>query len=482
MRASLIVGAERTELAEDEIPSIRAGSVILEIDDLPSAAGIRLDGRPLGVAFDSERRRGSIAIDLARYTGYHQLLIPPTRRFFFATEDAKLRVAGVVAMLDYLRDVGLAWHGALHFSGTDRALRDLRLDAAWLEASVPRICDVADLIAERPATAVRSTYKRARAGVPALSRTFALLRRERDLLEEHEHGPILVGGRRYAPREVVVRHRQPAIETIGNRRTTRLLLSALSLARAVAEAMPSEPAIPFAPVINELEKRLLLEPFRTLHRRRLYRAIPAAPTGEELFDARYAEVWSLLRALDDERHWSPEQEVMPEYAFATYADQVYQAFVATLLADTLHLASAKPLGGTGPHFSDGRYDLYVNTTPPASILSNWRDESDRPSPLRPDIVLHDRDDNRAVVVDAKYRNDGDRASADSLNEAQLYLQAYGITSAAVIYPPQSQNPVWRAARVAGGDYTLLEFPVRPGDGLRDWLADEGRAALLALFA
>jgi hypothetical protein len=123
----------------------------------------------------------------------------------------------------------------------------------------------------------------------------------------------------------------------------------------------------------------------------------------------------------------------------------------------------------------------VNTVPPDTILSNWRDGTTRPTPLRPDIVIHDRVEDRAVIADAKYRNDGDRASSDSLNEAQLYLQAYAKHSAAIIFPPVSNPPEWRADRVAAGDFALLEFPLRPADGLLDWLAGDGRGALFELF-
>ena len=43
------------------------------------------------------------------------------------------------------------------------------------------------------------------------------------------------------------------------------------------------------------------------------------------------------------------------------------------------------------------------------------------------------------------------------------------------------EPVWQAKAIAAEGYTLLEFPLRPGDGLREWLADDGRAELFALL-
>jgi hypothetical protein len=480
VRAALIVGAERTELGAD-VPTVPAGPVVLEVEDIASAVGIRLDGRPLAASYDRATRRATVSIDLGRYTGYHQLLVPPSERFLFGTDDAKLRIVGVNAMLEYLRDEGLAWQGALQFSGTDRVLRDLRLDAAWLEGNAPVIAEIAAAIAARPATTTSTTYRRAPYGVPALGRTFQLLRRDRDLLEEHPKGPVIVAGTHWAPREIVIRQREAAFDTVGNRRATRLLVLARALASAVARAMATEPAANFAFILELLDRALLLEPFRTLQRRRSYRLVPTHAAREELVDERYARVYELLRELEHGRYWTPEQDVLPDYAFATYADQIYQAFVATLVADAFALEAVKRLGGAGPHFRNDEYDLYVNTTVPSEILSNWRDDTVRPSSLRPDLVLHKRDDGRAVIADAKYRNDGDRASSDSLNEAQLYLQAFGKESAAILFPPKSLEPRWEAHHVAAGGFRLLEFPIRPAPGAREWVAGPGRDALLGLL-
>jgi hypothetical protein len=459
-------------LVEDGVVELPAGSLLIEASGLTDPTTVRLDGRHLELALDESSGRGVAAVDLARATGYHELALGPQRRYLFATSDAKLRLEGVVEMLSYLREEGLAWSGAMFFSGTDLVVRDRRLDKAWLESHGPSIVDLARRIAERPAELRGSRRRRRSHGVPDIGATMRLLRRQPGLLERHAAGPVAFRGEKWAPRELVVRERTRLFDTPGNRRTTALVDSAAALADSVLGALPPVERTHFGELRSELHGCLGLEPFRSLHRARAHRRRGVQRGPEELADERYGQVAALLEELERERSWSPQQAVASDRAYALYADQIYQRFVSIVLAEALGLKRLGDLLGPGPHFQAGDRFLYVDAKPPQTVLRDWRDNTDRRAALRPDLVLFDRATGKAAVLDAKYRQDGDRASNSSLAEVQLYLQAYGLSQVAVVFPPHSPHAPWAPAEVAAEGFRIFELPVRPSSGLATYLAAE----------
>jgi hypothetical protein len=486
--ATLIAGGERHPLQHDQPVLVGAGPVVIVVEG--ATAAIRLDGRPVQAAWDASSGTATIAVDLARDTGFHELIVAANRAYLFGTEDAKLRIDGVRSMLDYLEAAGLAWSGTMFFSGTDQVLRDPRLDRAWIERTLPELLDVARRIAQRPATMRGSRRVRADHGVPDLAATMALLRaRGRDLLEEHPTGPIQVAGpdgeSRWAPREVIVRRRTKATDTVGNRRATALLTDVRALIVTTAGQIPDQDiARALRDHLAEIDEVVRLEPFRTLRRRHAHRGLPRLARAEERTDPRYGLTFGLWRELRQERHWDPSRAVMPERAYAGYADRIYQRFCAILLADALGLEPNPRTAGTGiPAFTSSRFDLYVDTKPPSSVLSDWRDRTERPSSLRPDLVLHERASGRVAVLDSKYRRDkrsGLRASGDSLSEVQLYLQAYGRNEVGVLYPPR--EPYWEINDVTDGQQRIVEIPFRPEAAMAEFLDAHALPTIEGLLA
>ena len=221
-----------------------SGPVVLEVWDVPHREALRLDGRPLIAAYDAARRSATAAIDLKRATGFHLLQVAPDRRYLFGTEDAKLRIDGVVEMLAFLRthaeSLGLAWSGTLQFSGTSQQLRDVRLDVAWLEAHVGEIAALATAVAARPAAVSVRQIERATSGIPHVVATAKLVRRRPELMERHDNGAIEFEGERWSPREIVRQRREQTKDTPGNRTLTRLLVAVLELALVCQAAAPAE--------------------------------------------------------------------------------------------------------------------------------------------------------------------------------------------------------------------------------------------------
>lgn len=453
---------------------VKAGPVVLDLDGVDGPDAVRLDGSRPPVAFDPAARRATVTVDLTRSTGFHQIGVGSTD-YFFGTEDAKLRIDGMVQLLDYLGEHSLTWSGTMFFSGSEAVLRDPRLDWAWLQRVRPGLLEALTAIADRPRLASRRRHRRLDRGRPDVAATMRLLRGRPDLLEELEGGPIIGDRRSFAPREVITRSRTTSFDTSANRRATQLLLGARALASHVRFTAPRESRADVEGLLAALESLLLRHPFRDLASKAA-RPLPSSrPAIEEQNDPRYQAAHALHRELFEDRHWDPTQEVMPEWAYAGLADAIYQRFCAQLLADHFGLQSTalQPGIAPGPHFSNERLELYVDVTPPEEVIRDWREGSERPAALRPDILLRERRSGHVALLDAKYRAAGLRASPDSLTEVQLYLQAYGHSRVAVLFPPGAhdgpEHERWKIHRVTDGHFSIFEIPVLPEPRMADFL-------------
>lgn len=482
--AIVIAGNVRSVLSGSEPAIVPSGPVVVELHGVADAGAVRLDGGPLPVAFDSGSGTATVALNLSRATGYHQLRVGTDRQYIFGTEDAKLRIEGVVDMLGYLRDhaqsSGLSWNGTVQFSGGGHVLRDVRLDAAWLEQHVGEIAELAASVSRRPFTARRTRRELAREGVPDVPETGRLIRRRPELMEAHPSGPVTFEGESWAPRKFVRKRSDHTSDTQGNRTLTRLLVAVLALARASEAAAPTDLQANLATQVEILGRAVRQEPFASIRRQRGHLRIGAHPATEERIDPRYRRARSLLRELLRDRHWDPQHQVSEEWAFAKLADQVFQIFAAIVIARAFELSPQAPLTTAGPHFGSAEYDMWVDSTPPEDVLRNWRTETSTPQALRPDIVLRRRGDHRVAVLDAKYRSSGERATPESLSEAQLYLQSYGCRKVSVIFPPIGQL-VPSPHVITNGHFAVTELPLRPMEDLHAHVADVIRPAIEQSF-
>lgn len=464
---------------------VSSGPVVLEVSDVPHREALRLDGRPLTAAYDDARRSATAAIDLNRATGFHLLQVAPDRQYLFGTEDAKLRIDGVVEMLAFLRShadsLGLAWSGTVQFSGSSQQLRDVRLDVAWLEGHVSEIAAIATAIAARPAAISVRQIERATSGIPHVVATAKLLRRRPELMERHDDGAIDFEGERWSPREIVRQRREQTRDTPGNRTLTRLLVAVLELALVCQAAAPAELKAAVAAHVDAIAQCLRLEPFASLRKGRRHLRVSPFPMREERTDERYRRARALLNELLRDRHWDPHNQVSGEWAFAALADRVYQAFVGIVIAHAFDLAPAQPLGATGPHFASEDYELWIDAVPPSEVLHNWRDDTSTPAALRPDLVLRRIADGEIALLDAKYRSAGIRATPESLSEVQLYLQAFGALEASVVFPPTVTTGAIEPQLITNGRFGLTELPLRPQSDLVEYVRVKLRPAIERTF-
>lgn len=416
---------------------VPAETLTFELSGHEVPATVQLDSRTVSLVLSSDKTRGYFFLDAFRSVGFHHLRIGQAD-YFFATDDAKLRLDGIISLLQFVKHEGLSWGQQLFFSN-GQVVRDPRVDFAWLTKHADEILSVAREISDRPVRRLEHSVAlhQPLGGRIHLQATLSSLRRhQRALLEEHENGHIFIRGRRYSPRAVVASKRTLTIDTVSNRRATHLLLAARSLAQAlIAQRPPSDTRKRLEEIRDNLTAVLRQFPFSHLLERIGH--VDSRPSPEEMSDDRYARSYGLHQELTEGLAWEPGTALANHFAFVAYSDQIYQAFVALLLAEAAHATpvhrSLQP-NLSSPSFRSEQYAIYYDTVPPRDRFHNWRDESSRPSDMRPDISIVDLRRNRGILIDAKYRRDGTRIDTRSLNECQVYMHSFSRRRLIVCYP------------------------------------------------
>lgn len=446
-----------TEVTLTDVPcTVPARPIVLSVAGHRSRT-IQLDGRSIRLSSGSD---GLLAIDLTRSTGYHHIRVGG-EDFWFATEDAKLGLAGIEAMLAHLRTVGTGWTGQLLFSD-GRGLRDAHVVYGWLEQWADAALNTVEAVLAAPQsrTMNRSTLSRRGGGAVLVPATLRLLRSSpREYLEEHATGTLGLAGKKYDPLRVVVRRRTTTLDTVANRRTVSVLDW---IARLCEEVLAGRPE-PSAAVAT----RLWLDRARTVRRRPLAQTlgVGTAPIAdvrqaEETTDSRYRRTYEIWRDLRRQFGWTVSSPPLPRFSYVDRSDSIYQAYAASMLAQALHLKQTSPvLGASTPAFAGAEFDLYYDTHPPAQVLRSWRAGSSRPDTSRPDLLLHERVTGRVALLDAKYRAaDDGRASEDSRKDVTAYLGLYGLDAITILYPGPPEATI---SSVQGQGRTILEVSARP---------------------
>ncbi len=462
----MVVGADAVPLTE-VVTTLPAAPVIVDVA-WSMGMDVLLDGRLL----PGGGTRVLTAVDLTRSTGFHRLQVGQ-QTFWFATEDAKLRLDGIEQMLATLRTSGTGWSGQLLFSD-GVVLRDPHVVYSWLDRCADAALECVRRIIDAPRSISRSDRTPTRRGGRSLHQaaTTRLLRAHPDrYLEESPTGLLTLGGKRYDPLRVVVRTRTTSVESAANRRAVSLVSRLDGLASEVLAADPDAHAAGRCRSWRESASRLLRRPLaRTLAAGAPVGALAAARQTEEAVDARYRESYRLSADLATRFGWAPTQRVLPRFSYVERADTIYQAFVATVLADALGLAQTASVLGQAPlAFAGNDYEIYYDTHPDPSVLRSWRYGSAKPDASRPDVLLRRRASGEVLVIDAKYRVEGTQATEDSRKDISAYMALYGLDTVVIAYPGQ---PPARCAVVSGQGKTILELPIGPWPGLKTELADE----------
>lgn len=473
-RATAVMGADVVPLT-DEVTTLPAAPLVLDVDCV-EGLDIRLDGRSL----PGGRPRVLTAVDLTRSTGFHRLQVGRDT-FWFATEDAKLGLDGIEQMLAALRMSGTGWSGQLLFSD-GVVLRDPHVVYSWLDRCADAALECVRRIVGAPLSIRRSDRIPSRRGGRSLHQTATtrLLRAHPDrYLEQSPAGLLMIGGKRYDALRVIVRTRTKSVESAANRRAVSLVSRLDGLASEVLAAGPDANVAERCRSWRESASRLLRRPLaRMLAAGAPLGALAVPRQTEEAVDVRYRESYRLSTDLAAHFGWAPTQRVLARFSYVERADTIYQAFVATVLADALGLAQTAPvLGQASLAFAGGDYEVYYDTHPEPSVLRSWRYASAKPDASRPDVLLRRASSGEVLVIDAKYRVEGTQATEDSRKDVSAYMALYGLDTVVIAYPGQ---PPARCAVVTGQGKTILELPIGPWPGLKTELVDEAPRLIAAM--
>lgn len=481
---AVIAGRTRTLLsasAELRDPTVvPAQYLTFELEGQKLPAVVWLDGRELPLLHVGASR-GFFVVEASGSVGFHRLRVAEDE-WYFATEDAKLRLLGILDLLDSIQETGLAWGGQLFFADGS-ALRHPKVDYAWLERAAPKILALADAIAERPLRRAHMVPAHQPPGVGKLflRESIAFLRANASLLLEDPVGSIVVGYRTYSPRIVIAGKRERTFSIVGNRRMTELLALSLEMTRSLqSEArIPRTATAALSATARQLQSRLELFPFAQLRGRPA--SLSMRPAPEEVSDDRYRQAFDLHDELTHNLAWEAGLRRAEQLAYVQSADQIYQAFVAVALARAFE---ARQVVGSlrsdlrTPVFRSEAWEIYYDTVPPRPAFANWRDGSGRPSDQKPDLTIIDVTRQRGLLLDAKYRIEPNgRLPTSGIHDAQVYLQSFERKSIAICYPGSGPS----IGRITAKGYTILEVSLGPFPRLEEYLRDELRPALEALM-
>lgn len=464
-KVTAVVGAESVALTE-WLTTLPAAQVVMDV--LWNGSNVLLDGQLL----PHNGTRALTAVDLTRSTGFHRLQAGH-QTFWFATEDSKLRLAGIEQMLARLRTSGTGWSGQLMFSD-GVVLRDPHVVYSWLDRCADSALECARRIIEAPLSIRRSDRKPSRRGGRSLDQaaTTRLLRGHPDrYLEQNPTGLLALGGKRYDPLRVVVRARTASVDSAANRRAVSLIRRLEGLVSEVMAADPDIDVTRRCRTWGASASQILRRPLaRTLAAGAPVGALAAPRQTEETVDQRYRESYRLSADLGARFGWSPTQQLLSRFSYVQRADTIYQAFVATVLAGALGLTQTAPvLGQASLAFQGAGYEIYYDAHPDSSVLRSWRYGSTKPDASRPDVLLRHRPSGEILIIDAKYRVSGNQATEDSRKDVSAYMALYGLDTVVIAYPGQSPA---RSTAVTGHGKTILELPIGPWPGLESELTEE----------
>lgn len=461
-------------LAADAEPEVVPSQSVVLAFSGHSSRRVRVDGRDM---WTSRGSTGLLAIDLTRSTGYHRVEVDESV-FWFATEDAKLRVSGVSEMLKQLGSMGTGWNGQVLFSdGT--GFRNPHVVYGWLDQWCERALDAIDAVLLAPRQQASSINRLSRRGGSAI-RTVPTLRHlrsaPRERLTQRDEGLLAIGLGRYDPLRVVVRKGSRTVHTVPNRRAVQLLDLIASCIREVLNA-PAEQA-------TRTRCRLWALRAGSMQSRALVKTLRPGPSvlhlgrqAEELTDRRYGTVFELARDLGAAFGWSPLASRADRYSYVQRADSIYQAYAVSRMAASLGLSQTTTVLGERPlAFSGPDFDLYYDSTCDPLVLRSWRALSEIPDESRPDALLHERATGRVAVLDAKYRIAGDGwATESSRKEVASYMGLYGLAAVGILFPGSQAS----TRQVQGSGQQILEVPVSPATDAIDRAGSAIRALLRA---
>ena len=453
-----------------DAPIVPEGVVGLRVV-LSAPAEVRLNDEPLPLIWSPDGLVGYAQIDLTNQIGFHQITLHSgvrTSRFDFRTESAKATWTEIETMAQRLAQQVFGLKRQFFYSlpdGTRRAVWLPEIEFGWLRERVPEISALVHTIARRPGTESRRRLVTSFQGRGlAVPQTHAHFRQNPQLLENLRGGPIVVEDATYWPACVKARitNREPARRE--HEQLAFFLRAVASACQRVHEALDTharDRVLQWSRMIAEARQYSLIQ----RHDRPGIRMMWSThPTLLQKTDARYRR----LRELHAEYLMNfAVVETGTDAIRLNVKDvwEIYQAYVAHSIGHAFGLGYASKRADLRHRDRLGRsmfsetLSLYYDLHPPAALLPSWRDATTRPANERPDVLLIDEVNQRAALLDAKFRRDAnpELANAADIQEAQAYLQSFSVAKAGIVFPGTRAC----SHHVAANGNLILEIPLRP---------------------
>lgn len=457
-----------------ELPERRMG---LRVTGSPGAR-VYFDDSEMEVLFSDDGATAFGTVDLQGQSGHHRISVRSAGRrndFDICTASGKATWEQVRTMALCVGREAFAFRRQFVYSTPTRRQALVRLpevEFGWFRERLEQVLRLAHAVDRRPARARQSQLRTSLCGGRVdLSSTVKHIHQNPGLLTAHSGGPLRLGDERYWPEAVRVRAHVSSAAIEEHRRVARFL-RALSIAasRLAGSVSGTDEKRQVARWLTGLAEARNLQSFRPyLVEPMMPSASSRLPSIIERSDSRYSRLRQL--GILFERGFDPgERSQSGIRVNVRDAWEIYQAYVGHVVGSLLELEYTSKTGDLRDRdalkrsMHSERYDLYYDTKPPGDVLRSWRSTSARPADERPDILVHDRVQNRVAVVDVKFRADATgRARQDDLFEMQGYMQSFGIRAGGIVYPSDRREPV----SIEGDGYALSEIPLRPAVSVAD---------------
>ncbi len=479
MKATLIQDTYYYDVSEyNTLQTVRSGPAVLVLEGLSPLALVELDGKTITMV-----RKGNswfITLDFTRSVGFHYV-VAGDNTLLFVTEDTKLRLAGIMEIVNYIGASSLSHSGQLLFS-SGQSIMELTTNFSWLWKHLPKIAATIDDLFNNPPRSSQSATKIANNLKRPIdtAATISLLRRSPYLLEKYETGPIHVSGQSFIPRQVIIKAKRSTLDATATNRALLLAHNCVSIMALLPRSVTKQTKTLLSSA-RKLEnnivkiRRLSCSPA-------LSATLPLNPTPLELSDPRHNYIFRRYSEQVGRRFGHASDVAGTLSLFVKQSDELYQAFVTLCIAKLLNcVPTREPLTARmrQPAFANDFLEIYYDTEP-ACVATTWRSETARPDRARPDITIASKLNNTYLLIDAKYRNDGNRASADSLAEVQYYLNTFCTDRAMIIYPPDEPQ-FSKIISLSSRGQTLFQVPFSPAQDTDSIIKSEIRELILSVL-
>lgn len=431
---------------------------------------LEFDDQHLHVSWNNRAHIAVWTVDLTNQIGFHRLKVTVAGKSYsydFKTSTAKAAWDEVRVMAEFCASSYFGFRRQFAYmarTGVRRSVRLPQVHFGWLRDRLVEIEQLVWSINARPAVRRLSSYQISLGGKNvSVPHTIRLLRERGALLELGESGPIEVDRANYWPSRVVVGKKEQSTK-LDEHVQIALFLRTLALgcddlATAVAPSVRHD-VQRFLERIQELQSQPI---FHGVTLRPGVAVNSISPTVVQRTDRRYS------RLRDIQAEYVAEISGTENYADSVRVNvkdvwEIYQTFVAHVVGNSLGLTyysadmDLRKRSPNGWSMASDDWYLYFDTVIPSEVLLSWRDDTKRPSNLRPDIVLVGIKSGEVVLLDAKFKTDSSRAKAtqEDLFEMQGYLNGYSTNRGGILFPGKSAS----ANVIAGNGNALLELPVR----------------------